>query len=60
MVESGEHLIRIHTQLDDFQSYAPADGFGLFGKVDSAHAPFAEQSQNPVGSEAVTLGSSGV
>src|SRR5438876_662935 len=56
MVEAGKHLIGVHPQLDHFQSHAPADGFGLLGKVDRAHAPFAEQAQNPVGSEAVPLG----
>jgi hypothetical protein len=59
VIESRQHLARIHAQLYHFESYATADGFTLFGKVDSSHAALAEDSQEPVWSEAVMLGGLG-
>ncbi len=56
MIESGQHLLRVHAQLHHLQSYAPADRFGLLGEVDRPHASFAEDSQYAIGAEVVPLG----
>ena len=40
--ESGDHLPRVHAQLDDLQGYFPSDRFLLFGHVDAPEASLAD------------------
>jgi hypothetical protein len=47
-LEARDHLLRIHTGLDDLESNLPAHGLRLLGQVDDAHAPFADDFQQLV------------
>jgi len=46
-------LLGIHTQLDDFQRHAAADGFFLLGHIDHAATAFADLLQQFVVPDAV-------
>jgi hypothetical protein len=41
-LEAGDHLPRVHTQLDELDGDDAADGMALLGLVDQTHAPFAD------------------
>src|SRR5688572_24162583 len=51
VVKACEHLRRIHAELYNFKSHAPANGLELFGQIDGAHAPFAQRLNDPVAAE---------
>ena len=51
IVEAGEHLRSVHSELHHFQSHAPADGLELFGQIDGAHATFAQELDDPIAAE---------
>ena len=42
-VEPGQHLLRVHPGLDQFDRDKPLDRLGLPGPPDRAHAPLADQ-----------------
>ena len=58
-LEAGDHLVGIHTGLDDLQGHSSPDGTLLLGHVDDAHAPFADLSQELVGADAARASDSG-
>ena len=38
--KTGEYLVRVHPEFDDFERDAAANGFALLGQVHGAHTPF--------------------
>ena len=50
-LEPGDDLLRVHAGLDDLQRDPAADGLGLLGHVDGAHAAFADLLQELVGAD---------
>ena len=51
-LEARDDLFGVHPNLHDLECHAPAHGLGLLGFVDHTHAALAEDSEDPVGSEA--------
>ena len=51
VVKAGEHLGRVHSELHNFKSHAPANGLELFGQIDGAHAPFTQRLDDSVAAE---------
>ena len=47
-LETGDDLLRIHAQLDDFEGDSALDGLGLLGEVDDAHPALADLLKDPV------------
>jgi hypothetical protein len=45
-------ILRVHAELDDLESNAAADGLGLFGHVNDAHAAFADALEKLVAADA--------
>jgi len=41
-VEAGEHRLRVHAGLDDFDSHGPFERLALLGHVNGAHAADAD------------------
>ena len=52
-VEAGQHLLRLHAELDDLEGHPPRDGLGLLRVIDDAHAPLAQDLQEAVGADAL-------
>ena len=52
-LEPGDDLAAVHAGLDDFQGDPAADGLGLLGHVDDAHAPFADLLEQAVAADYV-------
>jgi len=52
-LEAGDHLLRVHTELDDLQRHPPADGLLLLGEVDNGEAALADLLQDLVVAEAL-------
>jgi hypothetical protein len=50
-LEAGDDLLRIHPRLDDLERDLAADGLGLLGHVDDAHAAFADLFEQLVGAD---------
>ena len=50
-VEAGDHPAGVHAQLDDLQGDAPAQGLGLLGLEDLAHAALAQAAHQAVGAD---------
>jgi len=53
VIEAGEHLGGVHARLHDLERHAPANGLALFGEIDSAHAPFADNLDDAIAAEVV-------
>ena len=51
-LEAGDHLGGVHPRLDDLDGDLAADGLGLLGHVDDAHAPLADRLEQLVGPDA--------
>ena len=51
-LEAGDDLAAVHPRLDDLQRDAAADGLGLLGHVDDAHAALADLLEQLVGADA--------
>ena len=50
-LEAGDDLPGVHAGLDDLQRHLAAHGVRLFGDVDDAHAPLADQLPQRVGAD---------
>ena len=54
-LEAGHDLLGVHALLDDLQGDRAADGLGLLGLEDLAHAALADHADQVVGPDAVRL-----
>jgi len=50
-LEARDDIARVHAELDDLDGNLPADGLGLLGEIDHAHAAFAEDADDAVGTD---------
>ena len=53
-LEAGDHLLRVHAELDDFQGDLATDRFFLLGPVNGAEPAFADELQQPIGPDALS------
>ena len=56
VVEAGQHLGGIHTELHNLKSHTPANGLALLGQVHGAHAAFAKRTNDSITAEVVITG----
>src|SRR5205814_8953994 len=51
VAKAGEHLAGVHTELHNFESHTPANGFKLLGEINGAHTALAQRLDDPVAAE---------
>ena len=52
-LEAGDDLPRVHAGADHFQRHFAADRLRLPGQVDDPHSPFADQLNQPIGTDLI-------